>query len=69
MPAVSVPERWITRRLTVKLNGRPEAHIKRRGRTLSPGARGGKQTTHHGPSNVVRPHAALGRVSRLPRCK
>ncbi len=49
MPAVSVPERWITRRLTVKLRGRPEAHIKRRGRTLSPGARGAKPLTPHGP--------------------
>ena len=35
--------------LTVKLRGRPEAPDKRRGRTLSSGARGAKQTTHHGP--------------------
>ena len=36
-------------RLTVKLRGRTEAPNQRRGRTLSPGARGAKQTTHHGP--------------------
>src|ERR1700687_136572 len=36
-------------RLTVKLRGRAEAPDKRRGRTLSPGARGAKQTTPHGP--------------------
>ena len=35
--------------LTVKLSGRPEAPIKRRGRTLSSRARGAKQTTHHAP--------------------
>jgi len=33
----------------VKLRGRTEAADERRGRTLSPGARGANQTTHHGP--------------------
>src|SRR5947209_13771484 len=37
-----VRTRW--RHLTVKLRGRIEAPTKRRGRTLSPGARGAKQT-------------------------
>jgi hypothetical protein len=36
-------------RLTVKLRGRTTTPDRRRGRTLSPGARGAKQTTHHGP--------------------
>jgi len=35
--------------LTVKLRGRTTTPDKRRGRTLSPGARGAKQATHHGP--------------------
>src|SRR5207244_10664201 len=35
--------------LTVKLSGRPEALARRRGRTLSTGARGANQTTPHGP--------------------
>ena len=35
--------------LTVKLRGRPEAPDKRRGRTLSPGTRGAKPLTPHGP--------------------
>ena len=35
--------------LTVKLRGRTTTLDERRGRTLSPGARGAKQTTHHGP--------------------
>src|SRR5438477_1391138 len=35
--------------LTVKLRGRTTTSDKRRGRTLSPSARGAKQTTHHGP--------------------
>ncbi len=35
--------------LTVKLRGRAQAPDSRRGRTLSPGARGAKQTTRHGP--------------------
>src|SRR5207253_988777 len=39
--------------LTVKLRGRPEAPDWSRGRTLSPGARGAKQTTHHGPLERV----------------
>jgi len=33
----------------VKLNGRAEEPAGRRGRTLSPGARGAKETSHHGP--------------------
>jgi hypothetical protein len=36
-------------RLTVKLRGRMTTPDGRRGRTLSPGARGAKQPTHHGP--------------------
>jgi hypothetical protein len=39
----------LERSLTVKLRGRPTTPDKRRGRTLSPGARGANQTTHHGP--------------------
>src|SRR5439155_19525090 len=35
--------------LTVKLRGRTTTPDQRRGRTLSPGARGAKQTTPHGP--------------------
>jgi hypothetical protein len=35
--------------LTVKLRGRTATPDRRRGRTLSPSARGAKQTTHHGP--------------------
>src|SRR5437763_13329987 len=35
--------------LTVKLRGRTTTPDRRRGRTLSPGARGAKQTTPHGP--------------------
>ena len=35
--------------LTVKLRGRTEAPARRRGRTLSPGARGAKQEASHGP--------------------
>ena len=35
--------------LTVKLRGRTTTPDRRRGRTLSPGARGAKQTTYHGP--------------------
>jgi len=35
--------------LTVKLRGRAEAPDWRRGRTLSPGARGAKPLAHHGP--------------------
>src|SRR5437667_260067 len=35
--------------LTVKLRGRTPTPDQRRGRTLSPGARGAKQLTHHGP--------------------
>jgi hypothetical protein len=35
--------------LTVKLRGRTTTPDRRRGRTLSFGARGAKQTTHHGP--------------------
>ena len=35
--------------LTVKLSGRTEAPGQRPGRTLSPGARGAKPLTHHGP--------------------
>jgi hypothetical protein len=35
--------------LTVKLRGRTEAPDERRGRTLSPRARGANQTTPHGP--------------------
>ena len=37
--------------LTVKLRGRTTTPDERRGRTLSPGARGAKQTAPHGPSN------------------
>src|SRR5205823_3768188 len=37
------------KRLTVKLSGRGQAHPARRGRTLSPGARGAKPATPHGP--------------------
>jgi len=33
----------------VKLNGRAEAPDWRRGRTLSPGARGAQPPAHHGP--------------------
>jgi hypothetical protein len=33
----------------VKLRGRTTTPDKRRGRTLSPSARGAKQTPHHGP--------------------
>ena len=35
--------------LTVKLRGRTTTPDRRRGRTLSPGARGAKPLTHHGP--------------------
>jgi len=38
-----------SRRLTVKLRGRTEARRKRRGRTLSPRARGAKPQAPHGP--------------------
>ncbi len=41
--------RHVRRRLTVKLRGRTTTPDERRGRTLSPSARGAKQTTHHGP--------------------
>jgi hypothetical protein len=36
-------------RLTVKLSGRTMAPDQRRGRTLSPGARGAKPQALHGP--------------------
>src|SRR5205085_5797067 len=36
-------------RLTVKLRGRTTTPDKRRGRTLSAGARGAKPQAHHGP--------------------
>jgi hypothetical protein len=36
-------------RLTVKLRGRAEASARRRGRTISSGARGAERRTHHGP--------------------
>src|SRR5438105_1401993 len=39
----------LLRRLTVNLRGRTTTPDKRRGRTLSPGARGAKPLTHHGP--------------------
>jgi hypothetical protein len=39
----------IPSRLTVKLRGRTEAPDTRRGRTLSPSARGAYPQTHHGP--------------------
>jgi hypothetical protein len=47
-----LPRKWF---LTVKLRGRPEALPKRRGRTLSPGARG-RQTDHASrtPPTIVR---------------
>ena len=36
------------RPLTVKLRGRTTTSDERRGRTMSPGARGAKPLTHHG---------------------
>ncbi len=33
----------------MKLRGRPEAPLERRGRTLSSGARGAQPQAHHGP--------------------
>ena len=41
--------RHVRRRLTVKLRGRAEAPDARRGRTLSPRARGAKPQALHGP--------------------
>ena len=41
--------RIASRPLTVKLRGRTTTPDKRRGRTLSPGARGAKPFTHLGP--------------------
>ena len=46
---LSLHSRFLARPLTVKLRGRTTTPDRRRGRTLSPGARGPKQTTHHGP--------------------
>src|SRR5213080_1861650 len=43
------PARSYQRLLTVKVRGRTTTPDRRRGRTLSPGARSAKQTTHHGP--------------------
>src|SRR5207237_6543547 len=37
------------KRLTVKLSGRPRGPDWRRGRTISPCARGAQPPTHHGP--------------------
>ena len=64
MPAVSVPECWITRRLTVKLRGRTEARTKRRGRILFPGARGAKPLTSHGPLQRLLDAISADHVSR-----
>src|SRR5207253_8305738 len=47
--SLSLHRRICLRPLTVKLRGRPTTPDERRGRTLSPGARGAKQTTPHGP--------------------
>jgi len=44
----------LLRRLTVNLRGRTTTPDKRRGRTLSPGARGAKPLTHHGPLQRAR---------------
>jgi hypothetical protein len=41
--------RWPLRPLTVKLRGRTTTSDKRRGRTLSPSARGAEPQAHHGP--------------------
>ena len=47
--SLSLHRRVWLRPLTVKLRGRTTTLDERRGRTLSPGARGAKQTTPHGP--------------------
>ena len=47
--SLSLHIRILLRTLTVKLRGRTEAPEERRGRTLSFGARGAKELTHHGP--------------------
>ena len=57
-------------RLTVKLRGRVEASARRRGRTLSPGARGAKRTTHHGTLErllEVNRHARYVEPSAAPK--
>jgi len=46
MPAVPVPECWITRRLTVKLRGRAAEPDWSRGRNISPSARGDTTALH-----------------------
>src|SRR5207253_2326846 len=47
--SLSLHRRICLRPLTVKLRGRTTTPDERRGRTLSPGARGAKPTTPHGP--------------------
>ncbi len=51
------------RDLTVNLRGRPEAPIKRRGRTLSPGARGANPQAHHGPLHRLLDFECLLRIN------
>src|SRR5205807_9227490 len=67
MPAVSVPECWITRRLTVKLRGRTTTPDERRGRTLSI-LRPRRLTTHASrpPPTMVRRHGANAQCA-VPR--
>src|SRR5437764_4323367 len=43
------PARSYQRLLTLKLRGRTTTPDRRRGPTISPGTRGAKQITHHGP--------------------
>ena len=43
------PNPCVARRLTVKLRGRTTTSERRRGPTISPGTRGAKPTTPHGP--------------------
>src|SRR5437667_5896312 len=50
--------------LTVKLRGRASTSDRRRGRRLSPGARGAKQTTPHGP--LQRWLGAIGSAPEKP---
>ena len=47
------------RHLTVKLSGRPEAPDQRRGRTLSPSARGAQPQAGHGSQRLLDRFAKL----------
>jgi len=52
----------------VKLRGRTTTPAGRRGRTLSAGARGANQTTHHGPlQRLLDPTGVVGRKLEYAR--